>query len=278
MEHVGVRVSRGRIMCVTIFGPADGPSAVALHGLGGNTEQMLPALDAVAEHYRLRTYAIDLPNHGRSCKVGIFDFRVRYFADLIRETVDALEIEPTVIFGHSFGGQLAAMLAEEFPAESVQPIFINPAIGTLWDRKLRRCWRRPWLFFKLIEELGYNEGNVARGELYHAGRLLASLKDMFLDRNVKPYPRLQATMALLLSLDTADLLNRLTQRGIHPIIVQGNLDQSTPAGDGAHLVDGFHDWLHETSGPHALLAALDQLLPEPLPSRPGLLARHLSST
>jgi len=261
MEYVRVRVSRGRTMHVTIFGPADGPPTVALHGLGGNTEQMLPALDAVAEHYGLRTYAIDLPNHGRSCKVGKLDFRVRDFADLIRETVTALEIQPTVVVGHSFGGQLAALLAEELAADSLQPIFINPALGTLWDLKLRRCWRRPWLFFKLIEELGYNAGNVTRGELYHAGRLLASLKDMFLDRNVRPYPRLQATMALLLSMDTAEILDRLTERGIHPIIVQGVLDQSTPAGDGAHLVDGFHDWLHETSGPQALLAALSDVFP-----------------
>jgi hypothetical protein len=66
-------------------------------------------------------------------------------------------------------------------------------------------------------------------------------------------------MALLLNLDTAGILDRLTRRGIEPIIVQGILDQSTPAGDGAHLVDGFHDWLHETSAPQALLAALSEV-------------------
>ncbi len=278
MEYLRVRVSRGRTMHVTILGPVGGPPAVALHGLGGNTEQMLPALDAVAEHYGLRTYAIDLPNHGRSCKVGIFDFQVRCFADLILETVTALGIEPTVVIGHSFGGQLAALLADNLSTDPLQPIFINPALGTLWDRKLRRCWRRPWLFIKLIEELGYNEGNVARGELYHAGRLLGSLVDMFLDRNVRPYPRLQATMALLLSVDTAGILTRLTQRGIEPIIVQGVLDQSTPAGDGAHLVDGFHDWLHETSAPQALLTALGEVFPGALATGPGAVARRTPSS
>jgi hypothetical protein len=154
------------------------------------------------------------------------------------------------------------MLTDELGGEEIQPIFINPALGTLWDRKLHRCWHRPWLFFKLIEELGYNEGNVSRGELYHAGRLVGSLVDMVLDRHLRPYPRLQATMALLLNLDSADIVNRLTERGIEPIIVQGVLDQSTPAGDGAHLVDGFHDWLHETSGPGTLLAALNVVLPD----------------
>ena len=44
-------------MHVTIVGPAVGRPAVALHGLGGSTEQNLPALEAVATHYGLRIHA-----------------------------------------------------------------------------------------------------------------------------------------------------------------------------------------------------------------------------
>ena len=252
-------------MHATIFGPADGLPTVALHGLGGSTEQNLPALKAVAKRYGLRIYAIDLPNHGRSSTVGLLEFHVRHFSNLILEAVRALKIETTVIFGHSFGGQLAALVAEGISADSLQPIFINPALGAAWDRKLRRCWRRPWRFFKLVEELGYNDGNVARSEFYHAGLLLLSIVDMFRDRDLRPYRRLQATMALLLNRDTASILGRLMLRGIQPVIVQGALDRSTPAGDGVHFVDGFHSWLQEASGPEALLAALNKLFPGPLP-------------
>lgn len=251
-------------MHVTVLGPADGAPSVALHGLGGSTEQNLPALDAMAAHYRLRIYAIDLPNHGRSGKVGLLHFQVRHFAQPIVEAVRALEIEPVFIVGHSFGGQLAALVAERALADSVQPIFINPALGTPWDLKLRRCWRQPWRFLKLIEELGYDDDNVARGELYHAGRLAHSIVDMFRDRDLVPYRRLQATMALLLNLDTDSILGRLRNRGIRPVIVQGILDQSTPAGENAHFVDGFHSWLQESSGPQALLAALAKVLPRPI--------------
>ena len=263
MEYIRVPVSGGRMMHVTILGPVDGRPAVALHGLGGSTEQNVPALAAVAEHYGLRTYAIDLPNHGRSGKVGIFHFQVRHFADLILEAIRALEIEPIVIFGHSFGGQLAALVAEDLGAQALQPIFINPALGTPWDLKLSLCWRRPWLFFKLIEELGYDDGNVGKGELYHAGRLLRSTVDMLLDRDLRPFRRLQATMALLLNRDTASILGRLATLGIRPIVVQGVLDQSTPAVETAHFVDGFHSWLHEASGPQALVAALSKAFPAP---------------
>src|ERR1700712_2923725 len=197
VEYRDVQVSRHRTMRVSIFGPVDGPPAVALHGLGGNTEQLLPALVAVAEHYGLRIHAIDLPNHGRSGKVGIFQFNVRHFANLVIETVHALKIAPVVIVGYSFGGQLAAMLADHSAGESLQPIVINPTLGEQWDLKLRRCWRRPWRFLKLIEELGYNDGNVGRSELYHAGRLLSSVVDMFLDRHLRPYRRLAGPGALL---------------------------------------------------------------------------------
>ena len=264
MECVRVPVSGGRTMHVTIVGPAVGRPAVALHGLGGSTEQNLPALEAVATCYGLRIHAIDLPNHGRSGKVGILHFQVRHFADPILEAIRALEIEPVVIFGHSFGGQLAALVAEGMGTGALQPVFVNPALGTPWDLKLRLCWRRPWLFFKLIEELGYDDANIAKGELYHAGRLLLSTVDMLFDRNLRPFRRLQATMALLLNRDTAGILSRLTNLGIQPIVVQGILDQSTPAGDGAQFVDGFHSWLQEANGPRDLLAALNEVLPRSL--------------
>ncbi len=249
-------------MHVTVFGPLTGIPTVALHGLGGSTEQNLPALTAAARRYGLRIHAIDLPNHGRSSTVGLFDFHVRHFSNLILEAIVALEIETTLIFGHSFGGQLAALVAECISKGQPQTILINPALGAPWDRKLRLCWRRPWRFLKLVQELGYNDENVARSELYHAGLLLRSIADMFQDRELRPYRRLQATLALLLNCDTASILHRLMVRGVQPVIVQGVLDQSTPALTDAHFVDGFHSWMQEASGPQALLAALDRVFPD----------------
>ena len=264
LEYARVPISGNRTMHATIFGPSDGRTTVALHGLGGSTEQNLPALMAVAEYYGLRIYAIDLPNHGRSGKVGIFEFRARNFADPIVQAVRALGIRPTIVFGHSFGGQLAALITDAMTEGSPQLILVNPALGTPWDHKLRLCWRRPWRFLRLVQELGYDDDNVTRNELYHAGRLLQSTAEMFLDRELRPFRRVQATLALLLNLDTASILNRLTSRGIVPIIVQGRLDKSTPAGDDAHLVDGFHSWLQEAGGPQAIVAALSKAFPVPV--------------
>jgi len=260
-----VAVSRGRTMHVTVLGPVDGRPTVALHGLGGSTEQNLPALTALSRRYELRIYAIDLPNHGRSGTVGRFHFRVGHFSALLTEAVRALEVAPTVLVGHSFGGQLAALIAADLPPGELQPIFINPAIGAAWDSKLRRCWHRPWRFLRLVQELGYDDSNVHRNELYHAGRLLQSILDMLLDRELPPYRRLQATLALLLNDRTAGLMDDLRERGIRPVVVQGMLDRSTPALDDVHLVDGFHSWLHEADGPRALLAALDRVFPGKLP-------------
>lgn len=266
LTYLHVAVSGGRTMHVTIFGPPAGIPTVALHGLGGSTEQNLPALTAAAHRYGLRIHAIDLPNHGRSGTVGLFEFRVRHFAALIEEAIKGLDIQASIIFGHSFGGQLAALVAEGISAEQLQPILINPALGAPWDSKLRLCWHQPWRFLRLVQELGYNDENVARSEFYHAGLLLRSIADMFRDRELRPYRRLQATLALLLNLETAAILSRLRVRGIQPVIVQGLFDQSTPALSGVHFVDGFHSWLQESSGPQSLLAALDVIFPPRLPS------------
>ena len=266
LEYVTVGISGNRTMHATIFGPVGGLATVALHGLGGSTEQNLPALIAVAEYYGLRIHAIDLPNHGRSGKVGLLQFRVGHFADLIVETVRALDIAPTIIFGHSFGGQLAALITDAMTDGSPHLILVNPALGASWDRKLRLCWQRPWRFLRLVQELGYDDDNVTRNELYHAGRLLHSTAEMLFDRELRPFRRVQATLALLMNLDTASILDRLTSRGIVPIVVQGRLDKSTPAGADAHLVDGFHSWLQDVGGPQAIVAALSRVFPGPLPS------------
>ncbi len=50
-EYARIRISGDKTMHATIFGPTDGTTTVALHGLGGSTEQNLPALIAVAECY-----------------------------------------------------------------------------------------------------------------------------------------------------------------------------------------------------------------------------------
>ena len=56
--------------------------------------------------------------------------------------MEYVEIEPIVIFGHSFVGQLAALVAEGMGAHALQPIFINPALGTPWDLKPVTIHRR----------------------------------------------------------------------------------------------------------------------------------------
>ena len=181
-------------------------------------------------------------------------------------------------FGHSFGGQLAALVAEGISADSLPPIFINPALGAAWDRKLRRCWRRPWRFFKLVEELGYNDGNVARSEFYHAGMLLLSIVDMFRDRDLRPYRRLQATMALLLNRDTASILGRLMLRGIQPVIVQGALDRSTPAADGVHFVDGFRGLrCREPAAPRSAAGGAEQTVTRAAPKLSPVTFRTIRS-
>ena len=102
-------------MHCAIFRPEDGRPAVALHGPGGSTEQN-PADPELKQWRRttdLRTFAIDLPVHSPSGTVGNSPFPHDAFRRSHPEAVRAVETEPTVVLGLSFGSQLAAVVAEE---------------------------------------------------------------------------------------------------------------------------------------------------------------------
>jgi pimeloyl-ACP methyl ester carboxylesterase len=89
-----------------------GAPLVFLHGAGDSHlvwNGQLAALGEIA-----RAFALDLPGHGRSRGAGrttILDY-----AMVVREFLDALQIERAIIVGVSMGGAIAQMMALEFPA------------------------------------------------------------------------------------------------------------------------------------------------------------------
>ena len=85
-----VYVERGAATVETVFGALDVGEGDYVILPRATTHRWLPTGEEP-----LRTYAIDLPNHGRSSPVGLFEFGVRHFSDLIVEAVRALnEVTP----------------------------------------------------------------------------------------------------------------------------------------------------------------------------------------
>ncbi|GAA2080105.1 alpha/beta fold hydrolase [Actinomadura alba] len=105
-----IEVGGVRIAC-RMWGAPDAPPLVLLHALGEDAQDWERVAPAFAHHWRV--HAIDLRGHGRSDRTG------EYSLELMREDVlgvmDALALGRVDLIGHSMGGIVAYLLAEEHP-------------------------------------------------------------------------------------------------------------------------------------------------------------------
>ncbi|MFD7710666.1 alpha/beta fold hydrolase [Streptomyces sp. NPDC059785] len=94
-----------------VWGPADAPPLVLLPALGEGARDW----DGVAPRFsrNWRVHALDLRGHGRS------DWPGEYSLELMRDDVigflDALGLDRVDVIGHSMGGVVAYLVAEERP-------------------------------------------------------------------------------------------------------------------------------------------------------------------
>ncbi|MFD6322427.1 alpha/beta fold hydrolase [Streptomyces sp. NPDC058442] len=109
-DHRSVGVG-GIRLAYRVSGPPDAPPLVLVHALGEDAtdwEQVAPTL----AHSR-RVYALDLRGHGRSDWPGDYSLELMR-ADLL-QFLDALGLDRVDLIGHSLGGIVAYLLAQEHP-------------------------------------------------------------------------------------------------------------------------------------------------------------------
>lgn len=102
----GIRVRYAR------RGGAAGTPVVLLHGFGGDLDNWLFNLDALAEVAPV--VALDLPGHGES-DARLPGASLAELASFVARTLDALEVGRAHFVGHSMGGAIAARLALDQP-------------------------------------------------------------------------------------------------------------------------------------------------------------------
>ncbi|WP_046733712.1 alpha/beta fold hydrolase [Streptomyces humi] len=94
-----------------VSGPPDAPPLVLVHALGENAtdwEQVAPALARSR-----RVYALDLRGHGRSDWPG--DYSLELMRADVLSFLEALGLGSVDLIGHSLGGIVAYLLAQEHP-------------------------------------------------------------------------------------------------------------------------------------------------------------------
>jgi len=104
--------------------PGEGMPLVLIHGFGGDLDNWLFNIDALAEGGPV--YALDLPGHGQSVK-SARPAGLGLLADTVVAFMDHLGLERAHLAGHSMGGLVAATVAVRAPERAASVTLICPA-------------------------------------------------------------------------------------------------------------------------------------------------------
>ena len=101
-----------------------GQTIIFVHGLGS----YLPAYDKLIPELskNYRCIAIDLPGYGKSSKAP-HDGSMSFYADIIHQFAQKLNLDKFNLAGHSMGGQIGMVYALKWPEELSHLILFAPA-------------------------------------------------------------------------------------------------------------------------------------------------------
>lgn len=104
MQEKSVDLAHGT---VSYLSHGKGPLLVFLHGISVTPHVYIPLLERLGEHYTI--FAPTHPGHGGSFRLPP-SWTIEDFVTTYKELFAVLNLQPTVIVGHSFGGLLALLL------------------------------------------------------------------------------------------------------------------------------------------------------------------------
>jgi pyruvate dehydrogenase E2 component (dihydrolipoamide acetyltransferase) len=100
------------------------PAVLFIHGFGGDLDNWLFNLDALAE--KNRVFALDLPGHGQSTP-KVPGASLAALAEFVVKFMDAVKIDRAHLVGHSMGGGIAAQMAVDAPDRVQSVALISPS-------------------------------------------------------------------------------------------------------------------------------------------------------
>ena len=97
---------------------------ILVHGLGGYAENWMFNISELAEHFKV--YVPDLPGFGKSDKPEApYDYD--YFAEFVRDFMNAMHINKAHLVGHSLGGGIALQFAITYPEKINKLVLVGSA-------------------------------------------------------------------------------------------------------------------------------------------------------
>jgi pimeloyl-ACP methyl ester carboxylesterase len=144
-------------MDVAPAGPANGRTAVLLHGMNFFAEAWTSTID-VLTRAGFRVVAVDQVGFGRSSK-PVLHYSFSLHAANTRRLVTALGLTSVDLISHSMGGMVASRFASSYPELVDRLVMINQ-IG-LTDARVTRPWRETVEVYQA--QLGRDYAEILRG-------------------------------------------------------------------------------------------------------------------
>ena len=97
---------------------------IFIHGLGSYLRAWDKNIPELSKKYRC--IAIDLPGYGKSSK-EIHPGSMEFYADVVAQLINKLELKNVTLAGHSMGGQISMVLALKYPGLVKNLVLVDPA-------------------------------------------------------------------------------------------------------------------------------------------------------
>lgn len=122
-----VQTTQGKLF-VQESGPLDGPPVILIHGTAAWSELWRETIDHLVTE-KFRVIAIDLPPFGFSARPKNRDYTRAAHAERIAALIDALNLGPVFLVGHSFGAGPTVETVMKFPRHVRGLVLIDGALG-----------------------------------------------------------------------------------------------------------------------------------------------------
>ena len=198
----------------------EGPPVVLVHGLGGTLHAWYGVIENLSLHHHV--IALDLRGHGRS-EAGRSAVSIPGYADDVRALIEALELPPVTLVGHSMGTLIAQHLASTRP-ETVDQLVLVGGISYFEPPAKDAYVKRA----EVVEADGMDglvddwlPGALAPRTAAHSPQLVGLLREMFLRNDVSSYAAACRAIAKTPSIQREQI-------GQPTLLLVGDHDRSTP--------------------------------------------------
>jgi 3-oxoadipate enol-lactonase len=157
-----------------------GRPLVVLHGGPADHQAWAEQLQPLTDEYRILTY--DLRGHGKTGPSDQAQYTIETYVEDLAAFIDSLSLDQPAILGHSLGGMVGYVFAEEYPDSLSSLITVGAASSQILSK---REWliRKPilrvavplrqhdWLITALEEMVVKISDEAAKGDKNHLERL-----------------------------------------------------------------------------------------------------------